>query len=97
MDNLYDGTKNIAIGFEAGESLSTGSDNIDLYTPGASGESGVIRIGTQGTQTAAYVAGVYGATSSSGVEASRMSQSVSAIIRWLESGSSRGTHRSSPR
>ena len=49
-------------GGEAGLNLTTGSDNIDIANPGVAGESGTIRIGDHGTQTAAFIAGVRGTT-----------------------------------
>jgi len=54
------GSRNVALGRSAGEDLTTGSDNIDLSNTGVAGESGKIRIGTAGTHTAAYLAGVSG-------------------------------------
>ena len=65
------GNNNIAIGTGAGYSLTTGSNNIDIGNAGVAGESGVIRIGTvttsPATQTAAYIAGIYGNTASGGL------------------------------
>jgi hypothetical protein len=52
------GQNNIALGFAAGHSLTTGSDNIDIGNNGVAGELGVIRIGTEGTHTATYIAGI---------------------------------------
>jgi hypothetical protein len=52
------GANNIALGFHAGINLTTGSNDIDIGSAGASGESNVIRIGTAGTQTEAYIAGI---------------------------------------
>jgi len=40
--------------------LTTGSNNIDIGNAGAAGESNTIRIGTTGTQTITFVAGVRG-------------------------------------
>ena len=40
--------------------LTTGSNNIDIGNAGAAGESNTIRIGTAGTQTSTFVAGVRG-------------------------------------
>ena len=56
------GSNNIALGNAAGSNLTTGGNNIDIGNAGAAAESGTIRIGTGGTQTAAYVAGIFGAT-----------------------------------
>jgi hypothetical protein len=52
------GSGNIALGTLAGTNLTTGGDNIDIGNAGVAGESGVIRIGTMGTQTAIFVAGI---------------------------------------
>jgi hypothetical protein len=61
------GGNNIAIGDVAGFDLTTGSDNIDIGNRGIAGESGTIRIGRPGTQTATFIAGISGATASGGV------------------------------
>jgi hypothetical protein len=53
----YSGSNNIALGASAGV-YTTGSDNIDLGDPGLAGESGVMRLGTEGTQAATYIAGI---------------------------------------
>src|SRR5438552_16562313 len=54
------GNNNIGIGYEAGEALTTGSNNIDIGNFGVEAESGTIRIGTTGTQTATFVAAIRG-------------------------------------
>jgi hypothetical protein len=56
------GDRNIGIGVGAGEFLTTGNDNIDIgnRVSAAAGESGTIRIGTQGTQMATFIAGISG-------------------------------------
>jgi hypothetical protein len=61
------GSANIALGALAGANLTTGSNNIDIGPPGVAGESNTIRIGTVGTQTATFIAGISGATIPSGV------------------------------
>ncbi len=61
------GLRNIIIGYLAGSALVSGSDNIYVATDGAANESGTIRIGTQGTHTSSFIAGISGATSASGV------------------------------
>jgi hypothetical protein len=58
------GNSNIAVGWGAGSQLTTGDDNIMIGSSGVAGEASTIRIGD--TQTAAYVAGIFGATSASG-------------------------------
>jgi trimeric autotransporter adhesin len=64
--NLTTGSNNIAIGVNAGLNLATGINNIDIGNTGA-GESNTILIGTVGTQTATFIAGINGATSAGGV------------------------------
>jgi hypothetical protein len=57
------GSGNIAIGYQAALSVSAGnSNNIHIGSLGAFGDNGVIRIGTPGTQTSFYVAGVNNVT-----------------------------------
>ena len=51
------GSSNIALGIQAGI-LTTGSNNIDIGNVGVAGESGIIRVGTTGTQTATFIAGI---------------------------------------
>jgi hypothetical protein len=52
------GNDNVAIGFHAGNSLTSGSYDIYISNVGVATESGIIRIGTSGTQTAAYISGI---------------------------------------
>jgi hypothetical protein len=52
------GESNIGIGNFAGSNLTTGSNDICIGNSGVAGESSVIRIGTVGTQTATFVAGI---------------------------------------
>jgi polyhydroxyalkanoate synthesis regulator phasin len=65
------GSSNIGIGYHGGINLTTGSNNIDIGSPGMAGESGAIRIGTitgiTSTQSATYIAGIYGKASSGGL------------------------------
>jgi Chaperone of endosialidase len=56
--NPLTGNGNIAIGGGAGDNLTTGNNNIDIGNQGIAGESGIIRIGTKGTQTRAFIASV---------------------------------------
>ena len=44
-----------------------GSNNVIIANDGVKTDSGVIRIGTNGNQTSAYIAGINGATISGGV------------------------------
>ena len=59
LRSLTTGSGNTALGFLAGQSVTTGSNNIDIGNAGAAADAGVVRIGTQGTQTTAYIAGIY--------------------------------------
>jgi hypothetical protein len=58
--NNTTGSSNIGIGVDAGRDLTTGDNNIDIFDPGVASESNTIRIGTQGTQTDTYIAGIFG-------------------------------------
>jgi hypothetical protein len=62
------GSRNIALGYGAGQLISTGSNNIDIGNSGAEGDSGVIRIGTEGTHKGTFIAGISGVTAGGGVE-----------------------------
>jgi hypothetical protein len=76
-----DGDLNIGLGDGAGETLTTGDNNIDIGNIGVAGESNTIRIGTQvftpepfppggvdhPAHTATYIAGISGQTASGGV------------------------------
>jgi hypothetical protein len=56
------GSFNIALGAGAGANLTTGDNNIDIGNQGVRDESNTIRIGTQGTQTKTFIAGISDAT-----------------------------------
>ena len=58
--NNSTGGSNIALGAYAGYNLTTGDFNIDIGNQGVTGEAAKIRIGTAGTQTAAFIAGING-------------------------------------
>ena len=64
--NTTTGGNNIALGFEAGQKLISGSNNIDIGNDGVAGEGGTIRIGTSGTHTASFIAGINGVPLSGG-------------------------------
>jgi hypothetical protein len=67
LASLTSGSWNLGLGVDAGRNYSGAeSNNVVLANRGIAGESGVTRIGTTGTQTKAFIAGIYGATSSSG-------------------------------
>ncbi len=60
------GKNNIALGASAGFNLTTGNNNIDIGNSGVAAEGRTIRIGTAGIQMATFIAGISGATASSG-------------------------------
>jgi hypothetical protein len=53
------GSNNIAAGYQAGYNLTTGSNNIEIGNKGSPNDHNTIRIGSQGTQAATFVAGIY--------------------------------------
>jgi hypothetical protein len=59
--NNTTGGGNIALGNFAGSNLTTGNNNIDIGNQGVAAEANAIRIGTQGTQTKTFIAGISGA------------------------------------
>jgi hypothetical protein len=61
LSNNTSGSNNIALGDYAGLNLTTGDGNIDIGNGGVAAESNTIRIGTQGTQTKTFIAGINGA------------------------------------
>jgi trimeric autotransporter adhesin len=61
------GSDNIALGISAGANLTTGDNNIEIGNPGIAGEANTIRLGSVGTQTATFVAGISGTTVTGGV------------------------------
>jgi hypothetical protein len=56
------GSNNIALGFQARSSLTTGDNNGDIGNLGVAAESNTIRIGKQGTQAATFIAGIAGSS-----------------------------------
>jgi hypothetical protein len=65
--NNRTGSGNIALGASAGGNLTTGDNNIDIGNAGVAGESNTIRIGTAGTQTATFIAGIRGTPITGGI------------------------------
>jgi hypothetical protein len=61
------GSANIALGYLAGSALTTGDNNIAIGNVGVAAESNTIRIGTTGTQSATFIAGISGVTVANGV------------------------------
>jgi len=58
------GSNNIALGTSAGSNLTAGDNNIDIGNSGVAAEANTIRIGIAGTQSATYIAGIHGQTTS---------------------------------
>jgi hypothetical protein len=54
------GNNNIALGASAGINLYTGNNNIEIGNQGLASDNNVIRIGTTGTQSSAFMAGISG-------------------------------------
>jgi hypothetical protein len=54
------GDNNVALGNFAGNNLTAGDHNVDIANGGVAGESNTIRIGTDGGQTRAFIAGIRG-------------------------------------
>jgi hypothetical protein len=54
------GSNNIAMGYQAASNVSTGSNIIEIGNIGAYSDDSIIRIGTQGTQTSTFIAGIAG-------------------------------------
>jgi hypothetical protein len=64
LSGLSTGSGNTSVGTFAGLNFNgSESNNIDINNAGLAGESGVIRIGA-GTETATYIAGIFGAATS---------------------------------
>ena len=60
------GNNNIALGYYSGANVTTGGYNIDIGNPAVTGDSGIIRIGNTGYQTATFIAGISGTTVAAG-------------------------------
>ena len=71
LENNINGTFNVAVGAFAGSNLGTvhghGDNNIYIGSRGAGDESNTIRIGSPGTHTATFIAGISGVTVAGGV------------------------------
>jgi len=67
LQHNISGGNNIALGLLAGTAVTAGDSNIDIGNFGFAGESGTIRIGTDGLHTATYIAGISGVTVGNGI------------------------------
>ncbi|MBV9157847.1 MAG: tail fiber domain-containing protein [Acidobacteriaceae bacterium] len=62
LSNSGTASGNIALGYGAGSQVTIGTDNIEIGNAGAAADSNVMRIGTSGSQTSTFVAGINNAT-----------------------------------
>jgi hypothetical protein len=60
LTSAKEASGNVAVGSHAGTAI-TQSNNVDIANAGQTGDTGTTRIGTEGTQTKAFLAGVYNA------------------------------------
>lgn len=60
LNHNVNGSYNVGVGASAGANISSGSNNIDISNAGTTTDSGIIRIGTAGTQTSTFIAGING-------------------------------------
>ena len=65
LRDVTTGSSNVGIGRFAGGQITTGSNNIAIGNSGVAAESATIDIGTPGTQTKAFIAGIRGVTTGS--------------------------------
>ncbi len=75
------GSNNVALGYEAGMNWITGSDNIAIGAAGADTDSATIRIGAQGVQKRAFIAGIRGTGLSRGLTVRVNAQGQLGIVR----------------
>ena len=68
LGSNLNGSYNIAFGYQAGHNVVGNDNNIDIGNEGSAEDSGVIRIGTPGTQTGTAIAGIYGTSVPGGIE-----------------------------
>jgi endosialidase-like protein len=66
--NNTTGKHNIALGDSAGANLTTGDNNIDIGNAGVLAEANTIRVGTVGTHTDTFIAGIYKETVAKGLD-----------------------------
>jgi hypothetical protein len=81
LESNTTGSNNIAEGYRAGHNLTTGNNNIDIGNQGVAGDTNTIKIGTQGTQVATYIAGIYSNTRVRGFRVVINSQGELGVVR----------------
>lgn len=59
---LTSGEDNVFLGLSSGQNITTTDDNIIIGNLGVVGDAGIIRIGTSGTHTSAFISGIQGVT-----------------------------------
>ncbi|MFP3941050.1 MAG: tail fiber domain-containing protein [Thermoanaerobaculia bacterium] len=62
LSSNTEGDRNVAVGESAGSNVTTGSDNVFILNEGVAGDSGTIRIGTEGVQDGTFISGIFGTT-----------------------------------
>ena len=67
VNAAFRGNGSALTNLNASQLTFSGDGNIDIGTTAAAGDNDTLRIGAPGTQTNAFVAGIYGATAASGV------------------------------
>lgn len=65
------GSLNVGIGYKAGSNTNGGANNLDISNEGVAGDTFTTRIGTEGTQTRAFMAGIYNVSTRSGAKRAR--------------------------
>ncbi len=60
LNSVTTGSNNVALGYLSGASITNTSDNIMINNIGVVGDTGVTRIGSNGIQTSAFMAGIRG-------------------------------------
>jgi len=68
LDSVSTGTDNIALGYTAGNLLTTGNNNICIGHVGVAGNSALIRLGSTGTHTSIFIAGIASVTPAGSTE-----------------------------
>jgi hypothetical protein len=53
------GSNNVALGYLAGSTITSGNNNIDIGNEGVAGDNNAIRIGNPGTQSTTIIAGIW--------------------------------------
>jgi len=69
LGQVVSGSNDVAVGWKAGLSYTAAESNdIVVGNPGSPGDQGVIRIGTHGVHSTAFIAGIFGSALANGTE-----------------------------